>query len=289
MTISPLDFFKGSFFKPAVRLMTTLSGLLTLVILVGLATLFPAHLAAQSELLETETVATSTASPLEKVEVDWLEQIQAGGLTMLILAVVSLFALAFTVERAFVIRRKYFCPRDLSEQARTLIAHRDFDALYVLGKKYPSTLGRIICFLVEHRDNEYSKVSAMAENLGAREIIDQEERTFPLAVVAAVAPLLGLLGTMIGMIEAFQLVSIYGDEGGASMLAGSIAKALITTAAGLSLAIPAIGAFHYFKHKVHKIGVQLDTSLEELLTGLFLEKAELNSEAQTEIASDTDA
>src|SRR5690606_16777108 len=121
----------------------------------------------------------------------------------------------------------------LADSAVSLIEADDLGGLVTLAERHPSTLGRIITFIVDHRDNEYEKLTSMAENLGARDIIDQEERTFPLAVVAAVAPLLGLLGTMIGMIEAFQLVSIYGDDGGASMLAGSIAKALITTATGL--------------------------------------------------------
>src|SRR5690606_22199547 len=153
---------------------------------------------------------------------------------------------AFTVERALTIRRKYFCPQGLADNAVRLIEADDFSGLLALAKRYPSTLGRILTFLVEHRNNDYTKLTSTAESLGARDIIDQEERIFPLAVVASIAPLLGLLGTMIGMIEAFQLVSIYGDDGGASMLAGSIAKALITTAAGLILAIPAICAFHYF-------------------------------------------
>jgi biopolymer transport protein ExbB len=86
-----------------------------------------------------------------------------------------------------------------------------------------------------------------------------------LAVIAALSPLLGLLGTMIGMIEAFELVAIYGDEGGASMLAGSIAKALITTAAGLIIAIPAIAAYNYFKHRVNKLTMKLENDVESIL------------------------
>jgi biopolymer transport protein ExbB/TolQ len=155
---------------------------------------------------------------------------------MVALGLLSIAALAFIVERLFLVRQNYFCPKGLADSAVTHIEADDLDGLLTLAERHPSTLGRIITFIVDHRDNEYEKLTSMAENLGARDIIDQEERTFPLAVVAAVAPLLGLLGTMIG--------------------------------------IPAICAFHFFKHKLHKIGVQLDKDVERIITSRFFVKSE---------------
>ncbi|MDQ8206302.1 MotA/TolQ/ExbB proton channel family protein [Coraliomargarita sp. SDUM461003] len=221
---------------------------------------------------QTSTTTDTQSGELESVEVDWWEQIVSGGMTMLVLGIVSMAGIAFALERALMIREKYICPRKLAASATICVQNNDFTGLHKLATAHPSTLGRIIIFIVEHRENDYEKISSMAETIGAREIIDQEERTFPLAVVAAIAPLLGLLGTMIGMIEAFQMVAVYGDEGGASMLADSIAKALITTAFGLILAIPSIAAFHYFKHKLHKIGVRLELEMEAIITGLFYVK-----------------
>ncbi|WP_269537787.1 MotA/TolQ/ExbB proton channel family protein [Cerasicoccus fimbriatus] len=211
---------------------------------------------------------------LNSTEVDWLEQISAGGFTMIALGLVSVAGCAFALERLITIRERKICPQALIRGADIFIQARDLDGLSRLAAENSSTLGRIIQFIIEHRDNDYEKITDLAQNIGAREIIDQEERNFPLAVIASVAPLLGLLGTMIGMIEAFQLVSVYGDEGGASMLAGSIAKALITTAGGLMLAIPAICAFHYFKHRLHKLGVKLDQSVEQIITGIFFNRVE---------------
>lgn len=245
--------------------------------------------------LTASFVATQDAET-ESVEVDWWEQIVSGGMTMLALGIVSIAGIAFAVERALMIREKYICPRKLAASAAICAQNNDLAGLHKLARAHPSTLGRIIHFIVEHRENDYEKISAMAENIGAREIIDQEERTFPLAVIAAIAPLLGLLGTMIGMIEAFQMVAVYGDEGGASMLAGSIAKALITTAFGLILAIPAIGAFHYFKHKLHKIGVRLEQDMEALITDLFFVKSSwsdttvvVSDEQETELSATPNA
>lgn len=215
----------------------------------------------------------------ETVEVDWWAQMQAGGITMVFLGLLSVALIAFSVERALMIRRKRLCPAGVTEKAIPLIQRGDGDGLRNLLRAHPSTLARVIESIFRHRHTEYGKMSAVAENIGARAIMDEEEKTFPLSVIAALAPLLGLLGTMIGMIEAFQLVSIYGDEGGASMLAGSIAKALITTATGLVLAIPAIALFHYFKHRLHQIAVRLDQELETLLTSCFFEEKQEHERA----------
>jgi biopolymer transport protein ExbB len=125
---------------------------------------------------------------LESVEVDWLEQARSGGATMVALGLLSIAALAFIVERLFLVRQNYFCPKGLADSAVTHIEADDLDGLLTLAERHPSTLGRIITFIVDHRDNEYEKLTSMAENLGARDIIDQEERTFPLAVGAGVAP-----------------------------------------------------------------------------------------------------
>lgn len=113
----------------------------------------------------------------------------------------------------------------------------------------------------------------VVSDIGSREIRDMLARTSPLAVVASLAPLLGLLGTMIGMIETFELVSIYGDDGGASMLAGSIAKALITTAVGLMIAIPAIAAYQYIKHRINHPTNALETDTEAIISHLYLKKS----------------
>jgi biopolymer transport protein ExbB len=236
----------------------------------------------------TSSIVETNDSEIESVEVNWWEQIVSGGMTMVALGMVSIAGIAFAVERSLMIREKYICPRALAESAPDYIQKNDLTGLYQLAETHPSTLGRIIQFIIEHRDNDYEKISTMAESIGAREIIDQEERNFPLAVVAAIAPLLGLLGTMIGMIEAFQMVAVYGDEGGASMLASSIAKALITTAFGLILAIPSIAAFHYFKHKLHKIGVRLEQDMEALITELFFVKSNW-SEPESVITEEKEA
>ena len=222
------------------------------------------------------------------VTVDWWAQVVAGGWTMVALGALSLALVAFIVERALTVRAGRFCPKGLVDRALPLIARRDWAGALKLAEASDSTMGRIIAFAVSHRKNPYEKLAAVVADLGSRDIVDQEERTSPLAVIAGVAPLLGLLGTMIGMIEAFQLVSLYGDEGGASLLAGSIAKALITTAVGLILAIPALVAYHYFRRRVHRIAVTLDAETERFLTGIFFKRSEATTPQRDEDGEDAD-
>ena len=104
---------------------------------------------------------------------------------------------------------------------------------------------------------------------GVREIRKHLRRAYPLALVATIAPLLGLLGTVIGMIGAFDKVSAAGSLGDASMLGGDISKALITTATGLCIAVPALALYHFFKSRTNMYGMILEEEVCELITRWF--------------------
>ena len=95
------------------------------------------------------------------------------------------------------------------------------------------------------------------------------QRAYPLAVVATIAPLAGLLGTVIGMIEAFYVVAESGTIGDASLLADGIYKALLTTAAGLTVALPALGFHHYFKNRTVLYGIALEEEINQLTSDWF--------------------
>jgi len=218
----------------------------------------------------TEIVVEDT---MQLVSVDWVQELMEGGATMVFLGLLSVALLAFAAERLITMRIGRFIPPGLADRVRPLFLKREYDAVLRELEKHPSMLSRVIAYMVNHRDADPQLVAQTAGDVGAREIADQEQRTVPFAVIAALAPLLGLLGTMIGMIEAFKLVEVFGDEGGASMLAGSISKALITTAVGLILAIPAIALYHYFKHRVHQIAQQLEATTESLYSDWFVRPA----------------
>ncbi len=218
------------------------------------------------------TVPITTDDGADLVTVNWFEELMHGGATMWALGALSVAMLAFAIERLIVLRRQKFVPLGLARKVEPMFLAGDHEGVLAACRAKPGTLSRVVSYLVEHRDADPQLLAQAAGDLGARDIIDQEQRCTPFAVIAALAPLLGLLGTMIGMIQAFKMVKVYGDEGGASMLAGSISKALITTAVGLILAIPAIALYHAFKHRVHVITQQLERETDGLFSAWFITK-----------------
>ncbi len=210
--------------------------------------------------------------PMESklVEVNWIEEMLEGGLTMLFLGFLSVALLTFLIERFVALRKSKFLPKGLINEVRPLFAEKRYDDILAICARKKSVMADIVAHCVSFRGTSFDIVSAGAADIGGRAVIDQEEKCAPLTVIAGVAPLLGLLGTMIGMIEAFKLVEVFGDEGGASLLAGSISKALITTAVGLILAIPAILGYHWARRRVHQVSNAIELETEGLLKSWFL-------------------
>ena len=252
-----------------VRLLTCSLALSACLFVMASARAAPAAAASQPMV-----TAAAAAGGKQNVEIDWLAECLKGGWTMVALAALSIAGLAFIIERLVTVRRARFAPAALATKLAPLLKQGAFEQALKVSRQYPSALGRVAEAMVLHRGEGRADVSAAAADVGAREISNQFQRNAPLAVIAGLAPLLGLLGTMIGMIEAFQLVAIYGDEGGASMLADSIAKALITTAAGLVIAIPALAAYHFFKARVHNLAQEVEERAEGLLLAMPTPRAE---------------
>lgn len=231
------------------------------------------------EITETEELTSGEdngviENPMESdlVQVDWIEELKEGGITMIALGILSIAMVSFLIERFMTLRPGNFMPPELIDKIRPLDPEKDFTTILEACKSQPSTAAEVVTHMVEFRHTNVDMIQNGAADIASRVVVDQEEKCNPLAVIAAVAPLLGLLGTMIGMIESFKLVEVFGDEGGASLLAGSISKALITTAVGLILAIPAVLGFHWARRRVHNISNSIEVELEILMKSWFLSK-----------------
>mgnify|MGYP001604582979 FL=1 len=109
----------------------------------------------------------------------------------------------------------------------------------------------------------------MAGDAASREVRSQIQKAYPLAIVATLSPLLGLLGTVLGMIQSFDMVALAGSLGDASTLAGGISLALITTQGGLMVAVPALGFQHIFKSRTLSLGLELEEAVTEVLSRRF--------------------
>lgn len=224
-------------------------------------------------------VLLETAEQAEAIEgqtQEWLMKIAQGGSTIVALFVCSIVALAFGLERVFMLRRGIITPPGLAAAATQLWKKGEFDEIIRMCKKQPSTLARILTFIVRHRKAPVTDISTAAGDIGARELKRHLLRAYPLALVATLSPLLGLLGTVIGMIEAFDTVVLVG-MGDASALAGGISKALITTMVGLSIAVPSLFAYHFFKSRTNLYGVILEEEVTEMIAECLME-AETSNE-----------
>ncbi|GHC02721.1 MotA/TolQ/ExbB proton channel family protein [Cerasicoccus arenae] len=205
----------------------------------------------------------------ETVQVDWFEQLQQGGIVVIVQGLLVIALIAISLERMYALRLKRFSPVGFTQTMLRLASNEDYSTMESRCQKENHTLARVIAFALHHGTSS-PNISDNMQDIAQREIETEYEKLASLSLIAAAAPLLGLLGTMIGMIESFQLVALYGDEGGASMLAGSIAKALITTAVGLIIALPALFLHHTFKRKLQKISKSLEANMEALYLSWFL-------------------
>lgn len=230
------------------------------------------HAAFAQTPVDPAQAAAAAVDPAQQIEVkvDWIGEMWKGGLTVLAQLVLSVAGLGIAIERLVYIRQKHFAPQKLLNDVLAKGNAGDWDGVLAAAKNDKSLLADIVTFIAEHRDNDLQHIQQGAGDIGVREMRHQLNKTYPLAVVGSLEPLLGLLGTMIGMIEAFSLVAVYGDEGGASLLADSISKALITTAVGLIIAIPALGLYYWMKQRIMGYMSDLETSVETLIDEWFL-------------------
>jgi biopolymer transport protein ExbB len=236
---------------------------------------------------DTAVVAADTAvgqvavppGPQEELTVGraFILKLRQGGLTMVFLLLASVAGVGYSIERFVNLRAGVVVPRGLADKADDLWRAGKWRELEALPEKSNSTLARILSVVARHRHSSMADVSLMAGDVASRDLRRHLQKAYPLAVVATVSPLLGLLGTVIGMIGAFDKVAAAGSLGDASVLGGDISKALITTGAGLTIAVPALVLYHYFKSRTNLYALMLEEEVGELLTGWY--SAEPENEA----------
>lgn len=206
------------------------------------------------------------------VRIDWADQIRAGGFMMYPLYLLAFLAAVIAIRRMMLSSEKTIAPERLIREVNAALAAGDFERAEQACDGDESTLGRALGWLLKHRDAGREAVSQTAGDIAARDIRTHLSRIYPVSIISSLSPLLGLLGTVVGMIEAFGLVALYGDEGGASILSDSISKALITTAAGLIIAVPAVAAYYLLKNRIMGLASRVEAELEYVITTLYLER-----------------
>ena len=190
---------------------------------------------------------------------------------MVLIVLCSIVVLAICIERLYTLNPKKIAPPHLLATVWKELKAGEMDAARLKVLRQSSPLGRI---LAAGLNNAYHGRDVMKESIqeAASHVVHDLERYLnTLGTIAAVAPLLGLLGTVVGMIRVFAEIMAQGT-GNASVLAGGISEALITTAAGLTVAIPALAMHRYFIGKIDAIVVELEQETIKLVDALHSEE-----------------
>jgi biopolymer transport protein ExbB len=182
---------------------------------------------------------------------------QAGGWLMWPILACSVIATAIVIERALTLRRGRIMPDKLVTRIWQLYRQGQLTEERIEEIREASPLGRMLAAGLINRDHSREVMKEAVGDAGRHVIAQLERYLNTLGTIASVTPLLGLLGTVFGMIDIFGVIMEAGT-GNAAVLAGGISKALITTAAGLSVAIPTLMFHRFFDSKVGKLAIDME-------------------------------
>ena len=185
------------------------------------------------------------------------ELVQAGGWLMGPIILCSVIAMAIIVDRLWAYRKRKVLPSNLVAQIWQLHQNKQLTPAHIVTVRKQSELGRILAAGLMNRSHSREVMKEAIEDEGRQVVHELERYLNTLGTIANISPLLGLLGTVIGMIKVFTAITSSG-VGNPTVLAGGISEALITTAAGLSVAIPAVIFHRYLSGKVDRIVVQME-------------------------------
>lgn len=192
------------------------------------------------------------------------EIIKAGGWLMVPIIAASIVALGIVLERLWALQKRRVIPKHLVAQVWHWERNQQLDAERVKSIREGSPLGRVLAAGITARDKDREVMRESVEETGRHVVHELERYLNSLGTIAAISPLLGLLGTVIGMIEVFTDLTAHG-AGDVSNLAGGISQALITTAAGLSVAIPSLMFYRYFRGRVDELVVFMEQEAIKLI------------------------
>ncbi|MCP5406703.1 MAG: MotA/TolQ/ExbB proton channel family protein [Chromatiaceae bacterium] len=201
------------------------------------------------------------------------ELVKAGGWLMLPIIASSVIAMAIVIERLWMLRRGRVVPGDLVAQVWKAYRQRQLSNSYIANIRDGSPLGRIIAAGLINRNYSRDVMKEAIEEIGHQVVHELERYLNTLGTIASITPLLGLLGTVIGMIKVFSAITVAG-VGNPTVLAGGISEALITTAAGLSVAIPSLMFHRYLSGRVRLLVVKMEEEALKIIEVMQGERAD---------------
>lgn len=195
----------------------------------------------------------------------WSNLMMRGGVLMAPIVICSIVGLAIILDRTLAYRKLRLGGFVLDGEVRSLLEQKDLEGALALLESEDRAGDRVLAETIRQVQVKGAAGSVDAFALAGEKLVNRMEVSLrPLATVATVSPLLGLLGTVVGMIKAFIQIESHGGSVNASLLAGGIWEALLTTAAGLTVAIPCLLFHNIFQGRVERVESQLSALAKEL-------------------------
>jgi len=210
---------------------------------------------------DSAAVGASAASdgqpPAKRQPLTFWQIIFSGGplgiANMVVLIGLSIAALALALDDLRIVRKSRLIPDGLSEEVRDLMTAGELNRARLACKAHPSFLAAVIMQGLSEVDGGWAEIEKAMEDATAEQAARLFRRIEYLSVIGNIAPMVGLLGTVTGMLLAFKQVADTEGNAGAAQLADGIYQALVTTVAGLIIAIPSLGAFALFRSRVDQL------------------------------------
>ncbi|HEY5740964.1 MAG TPA: MotA/TolQ/ExbB proton channel family protein [Terrimicrobiaceae bacterium] len=232
------------------------------IVLTGLASL-----ALGATLMAQSTESPSGAEFMKTANL-W-QIIQAGGPAMIPLGVLSIITLMLIIAFMFSLRRGNVVTKRYMQIADALIRKRDYLGLLAVSNRHNEAVARVVQrmmeFLTKNPRTTIAEIREIAQAEGVRQASALNQQVAYLADIGTIAPMVGLLGTVIGIVRSFGVIAIDAAATRPTMLAQGIGEALIATAAGLLIGIPAMAAYSYFRGRVLALVSELEAASTQLL------------------------
>ncbi len=199
---------------------------------------------------------------------DMLEIMRAGGLFMWPILLCSVVALAIVLERVWTLQQRRVIPPDLARRTWRAVDTGQPTEKLIASLEQNSPMGHLLAVALRNQHRPRDVLRERLEDAGRHVVLDLERFLGTLGTIAGISPLLGLLGTVIGIMHAFKAIES-GGMGDPRLLSGGISEALVTTAAGLCVAIPSLIAFRFLRGRVERL-----VALMEKDAGAFIDSLE---------------
>lgn len=201
----------------------------------------------------------------QKNMLTWLIDSLGWGYILIFLALSFIF-FAFLIMNILAARRDFLCPQHLIEAFEVHLDQKQYQEAYELAKADESFLGNVLSAGLARLSGSYKHAMEAMQEVGEDESLKLDHRLSYLALIGTISPMIGLFGTVHGMISSFRVIAFGGTAPDASKLADGISTALLTTLIGLAIAIPAIAAFNILRNRIQRLVLEVGITSERLMS-----------------------